>query len=92
MLDLTKNAKAVDDQERRIRDIENTLIEIRAQMQVDASNAKLAAVEKATEAAASLISSVHGPLVNEVAALRTEIDRLQDGAEGPGAPPSRIEG
>ncbi len=58
----------------RYRKLESSIVELKADVKVSSSETKTAAIEIATDTASKLVSSVHGPLVNEVAQLKASVD------------------
>jgi chromosome segregation ATPase len=71
-------SEAMKSQDERLRQAEVHIVELRAELKVSASDAKLAAVEKAVESASQLVSNVHGPLVQKVSDIRADVDKVLD--------------
>lgn len=68
--------KVIEKQDDRIRQLEAKIVDIRADLRVNASTVELAAVKGAIEATTNLVSSVHGPMVRQIAELETLVKKI----------------
>lgn len=70
-------AGATERLDMRCRELEKSIIHLEADLKVSASETKASAISIATETASKLVSSVHGPLVSEVAELKSKINAVK---------------
>lgn len=74
--------RAVEKQEDRLRSVEGEIVALRAELKVSASEARLAAVERAGQIAGELVSNVHGPLVQKVSEMKVQVDCIDKKLRG----------